>query len=121
MCTTRRPCLSDIERVVGFRQDLHPYSANMTDETRKDNGLGLADVLQHLGGELREAQRRGGGTIAWMSAEVEMELAVETTGSGTVKFWVVSGDASRAHTRATRIKVTLTPHSDNEQHYGVGM
>jgi len=51
----------------------------MTDETRKDNGLGLADVLQHLGGELREAQRRGGGTIAWMSAEVEMELAVETT------------------------------------------
>ncbi len=54
-------------------------------------------------------------------AEVEMELAVETTGSGTVKFWVVSGDASRAHTRATRIKVTLTPHSDNEQHYGVGM
>lgn len=84
--------------------------------------LGLADVLQQLGEELREAQRRGGETIAWMSAEVEIEVAIETTGSGGVRFWVLNGQAERAHTHLTRIKVNLSPvDHDGEGPAPVGM
>lgn len=89
----------------------------MTDETGA--GLGLADVLQALGAELRDAQQRGGSTIAWMSAEVEMEVAVETTGAGGVRFWVLNADASRARTQTTRVKVNLSPHSADERAVGM--
>lgn len=89
--------------------------------TEMTDRLGLADVLQHLGAELRSAQQQGGGTIAWMSAEVDMEVVVETSGTGGAKFWVVNGEAGRSLGTTTRIKVNLTPHSDNEQPDGVGM
>lgn len=92
----------------------------MTDENLTAEPLGLADVLQALGAELRDAQRRGGGTIAWMNAEVEMEVAVDTSGSGGVRFWVVNGDVTRGVTRTTRVKVSLTPHNPDQQPYGVG-
>jgi hypothetical protein len=93
----------------------------MTNEPTNGDGLGLADVLQALGAELREAQQRGGGTIAWINAEVEMEVAVDTSGSGGVRFWVVNADTTRGVTRTTRVKVNLTPRSDDKQPDGVGM
>jgi hypothetical protein len=92
----------------------------MNDEGSTPGRLGLADVLQALGEELREAQQRGGGTIAWMNAEVEMEVAVDTSGSAGVKFWVLNADAARGVTRTTRVKVSLTPHNEFQQPYGVG-
>jgi len=90
----------------------------MTETTGR---LGLADVLQHLGAELRSAQQRGGGTIAWMTAEVEMEVVVETSGAGGAKFWVVNGEVGRFVGTTTRLKVSLHPHSDDGQPDGVGM
>lgn len=81
----------------------------MTDETTNGDGLGLADVLQALGAELREAQQRGGGTIAWMNAELEMEVAVDTTGSGGVRFWVVNADAARGVTPDHQSEGKLDP------------
>lgn len=82
--------------------------------------LGLADVLEALGAELRDAQQRGGGTIAWMNAEVEMEVAVDTSGSAGVKFWVINSEAALGVTKTTRVKVALTPHNEAQQPYGVG-
>jgi hypothetical protein len=92
----------------------------MNEETQPGR-LGIADVLQELGAELREAAERGGSTISWMSAEVELEVAVEITAGGGVKFWVLNAEAAAAKTRTTRIKVNLTPHSDFEQPLGMGM
>lgn len=92
----------------------------MTDGVTPTDRLGLADVLQALGAELRDAQRRGGGTIAWINAEVEMEVAVDTSGTAGVKFWVLNGGAAHGVTRTTRVKVALTPHNDAQQPYGVG-
>lgn len=50
-----------------------------------------------------------------------MEIAIETSGSGGVKFWVVNAGANHGVTRTTRVKVALTPHNDNDQALGVGM
>jgi hypothetical protein len=90
----------------------------MTDPTTR---FALADVLEQLGSELREAARRGERTLQWMSAEVEMDVELEVTGSAGVRFWVVDASADVARRRSTRIKVTLTPHSDFQQPDGVGM
>jgi hypothetical protein len=86
-----------------------------------EHGLGLADVLEQLGEELQEAARRGGNTISFMSAEVELTVEVEVTGRGAVRFLVLDGEAAAARTTATRIRVSLAPHSDFQQMDGVGM
>lgn len=80
----------------------------------------MADVLHQLGAELRDAADRGEGTIAFMAADVEMDVAVENTGAGGVKFWVLNAGASHARTTTTRIKVSVQPHSNFQQEYGVG-
>jgi hypothetical protein len=82
--------------------------------------LGLADVLEQLGEELREASGRGGATLAWMNASVEMEVAIEASASGGVKFWVLNAEAAAGLTRTTRITINLNPHPDFDQVKGVG-
>jgi hypothetical protein len=82
--------------------------------------LGLADVLEQLGAELRDAASRGGATLAWMNASLEMEVAIEASASGGVKFWVLNAEAAGALRRTTRITVNLTPHPDFNQAEGVG-
>jgi|GEM_PF-3414074 len=56
-----------------------------------------------------------------MTAEVEMEVVVETSGAGGAKFWVVNGEVGRFVGTTTRLKVSLHPHSDDGQPDGVGM
>ena len=83
--------------------------------------IGLTEVLQQLGQELREASELGGGTIDFNSAEVEMEVTFETSASGGIDVWVASGKAATAKRRTTKITVSLGPHTDWSQLEGVGM
>jgi hypothetical protein len=50
-------------------------------------------------------------------AEVELDVSVEVTGSGGIKFWVVNGEAGTSYARTARVKVSLYP---GDQQYGVG-
>lgn len=48
----------------------------------------------------------------WTNASVELELVLEASAHGGVKFWVVDAGASGARTRTTRITVGLSPYGD---------
>jgi hypothetical protein len=92
----------------------------MSNQSTSSPRLGLADVLQSLGEELRDAAERGGSTLSWMNASVEMEVAVEASAGGGVKFWVLNADTAGSLTRTTRITVNVTPHEAFHQRDGVG-
>ena len=50
-------------------------------------------------------------------AEVELDVSVEVTGSGGIKFWIVNGEAGTTYARAARVKVDLYA---GDQEYGIG-
>jgi hypothetical protein len=50
-------------------------------------------------------------------AEVELDVSVEVTGSGGIKFWIVNGEAGTTYARAARVKVNLYA---GDQEYGIG-
>lgn len=103
--TYLRVCDWNLSRSLG---DTGPMSSPGTDEDR----LGLADVLQQLGAELRDAGERGGSTLMWTTASVEIEVAIEATAGGGVKFWVLNAEASGSLSRTTKITVGLSPYGD---------
>ncbi len=92
----------------------------MSNQSSDSSRLGLADVLQSLGQELRDAAERGGSTLSWMNASIEMEVAVEASAGGGVKFWVLNAEAAGSLTRTTRVTVNVTPHEAFQQREGVG-
>ena len=74
----------------------------------------LADLIQSLGDQLREAEARAkadGKTDLLELKECEVELAVqfEKKGDAGIEFWVVKlgGELTKANTQT--IKVTLAP------------
>jgi len=78
---------------------------------------GLSDVLTALGEELPAAHSTGEKTILFGGAEIELDVSVEVTGSGGIKFWVVNGEAGTTYARTARVKVNLYT---GDQEYGVG-
>ena len=50
-------------------------------------------------------------------AEVELDVSVEVTGRGGIKFWVVNREAGSTYARAARVKVALYA---GDQEYGIG-
>ena len=50
-------------------------------------------------------------------AEVELDVSVEVTGRGGIKFWVVNREAGSTYARAARVKVDLYA---GDQEYGIG-
>lgn len=77
---------------------------------------GLAEILGALGDELREANRQI-GERKWMDqvepvllfdqATVELSATATITGSGGLKFWVLSGGVDHANQKSIRITVHL--------------
>jgi hypothetical protein len=82
-----------------------------------DRELGLAEVLESLGEDLREANERaaanGVATLAWAEATVELALEVKATAKGGIKFAVLGlggeGGAERARGRTVRAQVHCVP------------
>lgn len=83
--------------------------------------LPLADVLSELGRELRRAARRGGRTLEFYGAEVELEIEVVRSAEGSIGFWVLEAGGSASRKTGTRIRVSVGPHRDFDQSDGVGM
>jgi hypothetical protein len=93
-----------------------------------DRELGLAELLQSMGEELREANERaeayGRATLAWEEATVEVVLEVKTTAKGGVKFAVLGigaeGGADRGAGRTVRAQVRCVPGGGPGQRPAVG-
>jgi hypothetical protein len=83
----------------------------------EDRELGLAELLESLGEELRTANGRAGAkgvaTLAWAEATVEVELEVKTTAKGEIKFAVLGigagAGADRGTGRTVRAQVRCVP------------
>jgi hypothetical protein len=78
---------------------------------------GLAEVLNELGAELRKATAAGQDTIKFGAAEVELNVTLEATAGGGVKFWVVNADAGSTYARGAKVTVHVYP---TQEEYGVG-
>lgn len=79
----------------------------------------LSELIEDLRRELNTAMRAapsGGLRFALGSIDVELELAVEKsgTGRGGVKFWVLDlgGEVSRGSVATQRLKFSLWPQAD---------
>jgi hypothetical protein len=70
---------------------------------------GLAEVLNQLGAELRQASASGEDPIIFGGADVELSLTLEATAGGGVKFWVINADADSSYTRGAKITVHVYP------------
>lgn len=96
----------------------------MSDET--DPELGLAELLQSLGSELRRANEAAvegrRTTLAWSEATVEVELEVRVTAKGGIRFAVLGigaeGGADRGTGRTVRAAVRCVPFSALEDKLG---
>lgn len=71
----------------------------------------LADVLQVLGEQLRDAngRERDHDTIHFGSAEIELSLTAETGTEGAITFKVIEGVSKRNISSTTRLNVTVHP------------
>jgi hypothetical protein len=89
--------------------------------SKKDQELGLAELLGSLGQELREANERATAkdvaTLAWADAVVEVLLEVRTTAKGAIKFEVLGigaeGGGDRGTGRTIRAQVRCVPAAEN--------
>jgi hypothetical protein len=87
----------------------------MTDES--ESGIGLAELLRSLGWELRRANEFAKDlevpSLTWAEAVVELELAVNVTAKGGIKFSLfgigAEGGADRGSTRTLRTQVKVVP------------
>lgn len=77
---------------------------------KSDGLLDLAEVLHRLGDEFRRAQLIDEPTIAWNSAEVELESVVEKSKDGSLKFYVVEAGADVIHRSTMRVRVSISPY-----------
>jgi hypothetical protein len=79
------------------------------------NKIPLSEVLEHVAGELVEADRkaRARGFEVMQFGECEIEFAIETekSGSGGVQVWVLElgGEIKRSEVNTIRIKFTSNP------------
>lgn len=87
---------------------------------KNKNNIALSDVLTALGQELRIASARGGRTISFVDAKVELEVAIKRRASGKLDFWVLEAGGEREYYETTRITVNVEAHSDFDQLDGVG-
>ena len=86
----------------------------MSDRIERVSGehavAGLTDVLHALGAELRRAsETTDERTITFGSAEVELDVSIETTAGGGFNFWVVDVNGGATYARTARITVSLYP------------
>ncbi|MFD5840906.1 trypco2 family protein [Streptomyces chartreusis] len=75
-------------------------------------GVGLAEAVAALRGELMAALDEGNGSrirFRATSVQVEFEIQVQrtATAAGGVKFWVVAGDVSGTDSRSVTHRVVL--------------
>jgi hypothetical protein len=95
----------------------------------RNRELGLADLLQALGQELRNANQRAEvnkvATLAWTEATVEVALEVKTTAKGGIKFAVMGigaeGGADRGTGRTIRAQVHCVPAEKHDASPRVGI
>ena len=79
------------------------------------NKIPLSEVLEHVAGELEEAdgKARARGFKVMQFGECEIEFAIETekSGSGGVQVWVLElgGEIKRSEVNTIRIKFTSNP------------
>ena len=81
--------------------------------TNSDDGLlELADVLARLGREMKRAAEVEDPTIAWQTAEIELESVIERSADGTIRFLVAGGGGRVGDRKTVKVKVFVYPYNE---------